>query len=199
MNQEGSIDESEPFILIEGAKWGDAKFYGNWLLAAARADALWKKAIEAPSFCKQVERLMVVYTPDFGIGAIVLLSQIEKYCTSFLVRLNSELEAESFTMMVDMGFFVLTGQRYQMVIPTGLSVEKVKRATLRYAQTEDEKYVLHPEHLVTTMPYAEAQAWQMRLRAFDENCRCADRLLLLEASSDLASKAVLDRRHSPII
>ena len=193
------IHESEPFILVEGPKWGNAKFYGKWLLAAARADALWKKAIKAPSFEKKIERLLVVYMPDFGIGAIVLLSQVEKNFATFLVRLNSELEVELFTMMVDMGFFVLTGQRYQMVIPTDLSMEKVKTATLKYAQTEDEKCVLHPEHLVTTMPYVEAQAWQMRLRAFDEKCRCADRLLLLEASSDLASKAALDGRYSPII
>ena len=87
---------------------------------------------------------------------------------------------DEFTMMVEMGFFVLTGQRYQMVIPTRLTIGKVKRAALKLAQTEDEEYYLHPEYLVVTMPYAEAKAWQVRLRGMSEDNRCADKLLLLE-------------------
>jgi len=35
-------------------------------------------------------------------------------------------------------------------------------------KTEDEFFVLHPEHIVTTMPLAEARAWQDRLRAIDD-------------------------------
>jgi hypothetical protein len=39
---------------------------------------------------------------------------------------------------------------------------------LRYALTEDEDFMLHPERIVTaTMPFAEARAWQDRLRAID--------------------------------
>ena len=26
-------------------RWGDAEFYGKWLLAAAKAEALWKEAM----------------------------------------------------------------------------------------------------------------------------------------------------------
>jgi hypothetical protein len=47
---------------------------------------------------------------------------------------------------------------------------KVKKALLRYAQTEDSEYILHPEHLVTAMPFLEAKA---------ENHRNADRHVLL--------------------
>jgi hypothetical protein len=83
-------------------------------------------------------------------------------------------------MMVEMGFFVLTGQRYQMVIPTQLIMAKVKRAALKLAQTEDEECYLHPEYLVATMPYAEAKAWQNRLREMGDDHRNADRLLLLD-------------------
>jgi hypothetical protein len=78
-----------------------------------------------------------------------------------------------------MGFFVLTGQRYQMVIPTRLTLRKVMKA-MRLAKTEDEESYLHPEYIITTMPYAEAKAWQSRLRGMDETHRVADRLLLLE-------------------
>ena len=124
---------------------------------------------------------MVAEIPNFSIGATVLLSRIEKNLASFIVRLNSEevTLVEEFAMMVGMGFFILTGQRYQMVIPTRLNMAKVKRSVLKFAQTEDQDSYLHPEYLVATMPHAEGKAWQERLRVMDEAHRCADRLLLL--------------------
>ena len=84
---------------------------------------------------------------------------------SFTIQLDGE-EAElveEFVMMVEMGFFVLTGQRYQMAIPEQLDMDVVKRAALKFAKTEDEESYLHPVYLVATMPYAEAEAWQERL------------------------------------
>jgi hypothetical protein len=154
-------------------------FYGSWLLAIAKADALWKEAIKDPRFNKKVERPMVVSIPDFSIGGTILLSRLEKNLASFLVDLNAE-EGEEFVMMVEMGFFVLTGQRYQMVIPAHLDMKTVEIAALKLAQTEDEEYYLHPERLVATMPYTQAEEWQARLRLMDEDLRCADRILLLD-------------------
>ena len=66
-------------------------------------------------------------------------------------------------------------------------MDRVKMAALKFAKTEDEEYYLHPEYLVATMPYAEAKAWQSRLREMDEVHRHADRLLLLETNSDFVS------------
>jgi hypothetical protein len=165
MNIKDSIEESEPYILVEGPKWGDAEFYGKWLLAAAKAEALWKKAINDPIFEKQIEPLTICEIPDFGMGATVMLSQLKKNLASFTVRLRGEytLLVEDFVMMVEMEFFVLTGQRYQMTIPTGLSMEKVKMAALKLAQAENEDF-LHPEYLVATMPKTEAEDWQRRLK-----------------------------------
>ena len=182
MNLEDPLHETEPYILIEGPRWGDAEFYGRWLLAAAKAEALWKEAISDPSFQKQIEVVKVLVIPDFSIAATVLLSKFEKNLFSTSVGLTSE-EVDLFNeivMMVEMGFFVLTGDRYQMMIPTKLKIGKVKRAALMFAQTEDADG-LHPERLVATMPYARAEEWQRRLRQLDENQRCADRLLLLGA------------------
>ena len=88
---------------------------------------------------------------------------------------------DEFVMMAEIGFFVLTGQRYQMAIPTRLIMEKVKMAALKFAQTEDEECYLHPEYLVATMPKIEAEAWQKRLRDIDSPHRCADRAVLLDA------------------
>ena len=78
MNLEVSIEKDLPCILVEGPRWADAAFYGKWLLAAAKANALWDKAIKDPSFEKQVNRLMVAYIPEFSISATVLLSYLEK-------------------------------------------------------------------------------------------------------------------------
>ena len=79
MNLEDPLHETEPYILIEGPRWGDAEFYGRWLLAAAKAEALWKEAISDPSFQKQIEVVKVLVIPDFSIAATVLLSKFEKF------------------------------------------------------------------------------------------------------------------------
>ena len=182
MNPKNFINENEPYILVEGPKWGDAEFYGEWLSMAAKAEALWKEALKNPIFEEQVDQLTIIFIPEFSIGATVMVSQLEKNLASFAIQLNGEQVdlVDMFVMMADMGFFVLTGQRYQMAIPAQLNMDVVKSAALKFAQTADPEYYLHPEYLVATMPYVEAKAWQGRLRTMDSAHRCADRLLLLE-------------------
>ena len=65
-------------------------------------------------------------------------------------------------------------------IPAKLNMDLVKSAALRYAKTEVEDEGLHPECLIATMPYAQAEEWQTRLRDMDEEKRCADRAVLLD-------------------
>src|SRR5262249_47467831 len=103
---ENSISDDCPCILIEGPRWGDAAFYGKWLLAAAEADAIWEKA--DPSFKNH----------NLGMTAITLLSALWRGRVALMVCLTDW----HVIMMVEMGFFVLTGERYQMVIPRQLSV-----------------------------------------------------------------------------
>ena len=79
------------------------------------------------------------------MAATFLFLELRGQYASFMLRLDSE-EGELFAMLAEMGFFALTGQRYQMVIPYRLSLAKVKRALLRFAQTEDAEFVLHPEY-----------------------------------------------------
>ena len=61
--------EIEFVFLVEGPKWGDAEFLGQWLLAAAKANALWKEIFKDPSFKTYVQRQTVCYEPDFGDAA----------------------------------------------------------------------------------------------------------------------------------
>jgi hypothetical protein len=87
------------------------------------------------------------YLPDVSICATILLSQLETDLVCFVIPLV-DWEARGFTVMAEMGFFVLTGQRYQMVIPSRLTVGKVKKAGLKLAQTEDESRISCRHHAI---------------------------------------------------
>jgi hypothetical protein len=161
-------------VLVEGPSWGDAKFYGRWLLAAAEAEVFWKNAYKDSEFQKQIDRVCVAYIPHFGISATLIIMGLREYRTSLMVDLNTE-EGESFAMMVAMGFFTFSAPRYQMTIPSHLTEMQVRQAILNFAQTEDAEFMLHPEHLVTSISFAEARAWQDRMRAiggFRDNLCC---------------------------
>jgi hypothetical protein len=54
------------WVLVEGPAWGDAQFYGEWLLSAAKAQVLLRTALKDQQFATQVERVRIVYEPDFG-------------------------------------------------------------------------------------------------------------------------------------
>ena len=167
-------------VLVAGAEWGDVEFYGKWLLAAAKAEDLWKKACDEPDFVKQVDRLRVVAIPHFGITALVFLARLKDNLSSFVLSFNgSEGEGmNEFVMMVELGFFVRTARGYQMAVPTDLNLSKVKAAALTYARTEDEEYYLHPELVVYSMPLAEALQCQLRELAVSNFRRDGDRLPL---------------------
>lgn len=172
------VNNDQPHLLIEGPRWGDAAFYGGWLLEAAKANKLWIEGKRDPVFAKQVERLEVCYFLDFGVMATILLRKLLGLST-MIVALDSE-DAETVAMMAGMGFFVLTGERYQMTVPTKLDLATVKRALLDLTETEDSECMFHPERLVATMSRSSAVAWQDRLGDMDEDLRVADRHLLLE-------------------
>lgn len=158
---------SRPCILVEGPTWGNAELYGNWLLAAARAEYFWKEAQQDPEFNKQVERVCLVYVADFALAASVMIMQLKEYRTTFLIDLHSE-EAEEFTMMALMGFFHPADRRYKFIVPPKLTAATVRDAILRFALTEDEEFALHPECFVCAMSFTEARACQERIRAIDE-------------------------------
>lgn len=190
------IQDTEPFILVEGPKWADAEFYGKWLLMATKAQALWERALKCPSFKKQTELLTVLYTPTFDYSASLFLFQLQKNLVSFAIRLiNGDdwecAEVNQFTLMAQMGFFVLTDQRYQMAIPAKMNMDVVKSAALRFAKTEVEDEGLNPEWLVATMPYMLAQQCQIRLRDMDEDQRCAERAVLLAKQLDKGKSAAV--------
>ena len=142
-----------------------------------------RKALNDPEFQRADFVHVIAYcVPDFAIGATCSAFLLVRNQTTIIIRLNNDdiHEFNEFPVMVEMGFFALTGQRYQMVIPKRLTMARVKKAALRFAQSEDADGILRPECLVVTMPYEEAGEWQSRLRNMDPAHRDADRISLLE-------------------
>src|SRR5262245_32728269 len=166
------MERTDPYILVQGPAWGDAQFYGEWLLAAARAEAYRKEAYADGDFRRQVKHVCDSYIPDFGIAATAMIIQLKDYRTTFLIELDS-IDGEDFAMMAEMGFFAQRNPSYQMTLPYLLTLEKVKAAIFKYAKTEDDEFMLHPEYLVTAMPLSEATALQNRLRAIHDFHECS--------------------------
>jgi hypothetical protein len=161
------MERTDPYILVQGRAWGDAQFYGQWLQAAANAEAFWKEAYADEDFKRQVDHVCDAYIPDFGIAATVMIMHLKEYRTTFLIELNSE-DGDDFAMMTEMGFFAHRNPSYQMTLPRFLTLEKVKAAIFKYSKTEDDEFMLHPEYLVTAMPLSEATTLQHRLRAIHD-------------------------------
>jgi hypothetical protein len=115
----------------------------------------------------RVDRLEVTRILDFGIEAISFVMDLRDQLYSFVIRLQSD-EGEAFAIMSEMGFFKWTGNHYQMVVPSRLTLHTVKDALLRLALTEDAEYVLHPEYFVKAVPLLEAIGWQLWLRERNE-------------------------------
>jgi hypothetical protein len=160
-----SHDSQEaPRVLIEGAPPGAAEFVAQWLLAAVEADQLLQREFsENPDFRKSIERLELIYGIAFAPPAMVFLTMWLNDVTAFELDFWSEW-VEIFSVMADIGFFTLTGNRYQMTVPNDLKIDRIKEALLRLAATEDaEDYSLHPEWLLTTMTKQEASDEKLRL------------------------------------
>jgi hypothetical protein len=94
--------------------------------------------------------------------------QLVEFRNSLIVRVDDVFRTDHFAMMAGMGFFRAVGRHHHMSLPKRLRPVDVRRAILKYAETEDEESMLHPEHLVTAMPITEAKVHQIRLRALDE-------------------------------
>jgi hypothetical protein len=161
------MERTDPYVLVQGAAWGDAEFYGQWLQAAGKAEAFWKEAYADEDFRQQVDHVCDAHVPDFGIAATVMIMQLKEYRTTFLIELNSE-DGNDFAMMAEIGFFAHRSPFYQMTLPYSLTSERVKAAIVRYAKTEDDEFMLHPEYLVTPMPLSEALTLQLRLQAIND-------------------------------
>src|SRR5262245_13178681 len=83
--------EKETVVLIEGPAWGDAGFYGQWLLDAAKANELLQQAKkDDQKFREAIATLEILHCLDFGIGATLFLSWLNRKFHSFVIDSSSE-------------------------------------------------------------------------------------------------------------
>jgi hypothetical protein len=119
------------------------------------------------------QRRMTLNLPG-ALGAFKSIWEIEEI---FLLELIESEWSEMFFVMVSLGFFTLTGDRYQMTIPRELKIETVKNAFRRIATTERRSML--EERFLITVTEQEAVAWKRRLLALGSPQRLADREALL--------------------
>ncbi len=171
---------SAPWVLVEGPGPGDAEFLGRWLLAAVEAEKQLAQQFNAnPALKKQIERLEVASLVSFSSEATHFVSLWTKTLSCFSISLWDEW-GEMFAVMAEIGFFTLTGDRYQMTVPKHITGRKIEKALLRIASTEDEAFYMHPEYLVSFLSAEAANVWQEKLDRIAWMQRVADRALLLE-------------------
>jgi hypothetical protein len=140
-------NEDRPCVLVEGPCWGDAEFYGQWLLAAAKAKELLQTTKKRDAeFYAAIATLEMMQDLDFGIMATVFVSRLAVEFDTFIIDAASS-DLLDFVLMAEMGFFTRTGDRYQMTLPTSLEMGQIKRAHLKLARTEDDNWI-HPEQLL---------------------------------------------------
>ena len=108
------IGESEGCIVVEGPGRSDREFQCEWLLAAAQALDLWKKAYADPEFEIRIESLSRDVSRRQMTGALTTVIPSE--------------EIDVFVGMCGMGFFRRKGERYRIAIPPKLTIKQVKAA-----------------------------------------------------------------------
>jgi hypothetical protein len=176
MNEEMAAEQL--WVLVEGPGPGEAEFLGRWLLAAVEADrALQEQFKQNPDLKELMSRLELCWLIPFSLLAMDFVELLMTNRICFGLALCDS--GEAFSVMAQIGFFRLTGDRYQMTIPQEVSGSRIEAALLRLAATEDEESFLHPEHLVTCLSEADAKTWKHRLERLPWMQRVADRALLL--------------------
>ena len=186
MTTDTAMHEHKTAVLVEGPAWGDAQFYGEWLLNAAKANELLKQARrDDPSFNKAVETLEVIYCLDFGISATVYLWKLANEGKYTFVVDPCDQDLIDFALMVDMGFFTLTECRYQITIPCGLDLQNVKRAHLKLVETEDDEWN-HPERHILLVAHEELKEARRQLHEMNQSKRLRQRLVFLSTRQGIS-------------
>ena len=117
---------------------------------------------------------------DFALAGTLLVSHLGPEFPALVIDLYEEcFYVDMLCIMTELGFYELTGDRYQMTLPARLNAAAVRNAVLKLANTMDEDEVVHPERLVVSMSRPEAKDWHRRLSKLSETARLTDRRILL--------------------
>ncbi|WP_271498216.1 hypothetical protein [Bradyrhizobium sp. CCBAU 11357] len=142
-----SLRNKDRWVLVEGPGPGEAEFLGRWLLAAAAADRALQERFKQNEILKeQISSVEIVYQIRFSSAATKILELLMKDLTAFSLPIQSDW-IDLFAVMADLGFFCLTGERYQMTVPCEASGCAIEASLLKLAATEH-RFALQPEHMI---------------------------------------------------
>jgi hypothetical protein len=151
-------------VVVEGPCC-DGQFVHDWLKSAIECDRIVQlHCTREPEFRELFGRLPVVYGIHFTSAATAFIRKLMRDCRSFSLNLMNSSWADSFAIMVGIGFFTRFDERYRMTIPRELSSEVITESLLQLAGTEDDDDCLHPERHLATMSSCCAKDLRQRLR-----------------------------------
>jgi hypothetical protein len=171
-----TVDSKQvPFVVVECLPTGDAELASRWLAAAIDADRMLSRhCLDNPEFKSAIERLGAVYAVEFSPAALAFVHFWLNSPSAFALNLFDSEWGENFAFMAATGFFTRRGQHYQMTHPHhALTTERIARALLRLAATEDDDHYLHPESILTTTTKAEANRSVLSIKRVDRKRRMA--------------------------
>jgi hypothetical protein len=183
------LPEGDDFshVVVEGPSCGDAEFICQWLNAALESDRLLDQhSTKDPPFWNSMLRLEMESLIEFAPAATAFIRKWLKNRRSFSLNLRDSPWVGIFTVMVGIGFFTRTGNRYQMTVPHRVELGSITESLLQLAETEDAEYYLHPERHLVAMTSYQAKHLRARLSGSDEETRLADREKLLAENKVLA-------------
>jgi hypothetical protein len=117
---------------------------------------------------------------EFGPAATEFVRRWLKNYGLFQLNVTRSEWSEMFAVMVGLGFFTYTNDRYQMTIPSVVDAEQIADVLLRLAATEDGEYYLHPENLVEVRCRDGVTATMQRIGSMKLPERIAERQGLLD-------------------
>jgi hypothetical protein len=134
------------WVLVEGPGPSEAEFLSLWLLAAVEADrAVQEQFKQNPGLKRQMSRLEVAYLTSFSFSwaAMRFVELLMKNRACFMLALWDDW-GEIFIVMAELGFFRLTGDRYQMTRARGVDRNTIWMRLWR--GTPPEQAAAHPVH-----------------------------------------------------
>jgi hypothetical protein len=163
---------AKPHVLLEMSDEPDCRFVADWLVRADEAEKAWTNALDDPCFRERTLLLTADGMPNLAASALEIFGELEHRCHVTVLELYPEgdfLLNREFAFLVQLGFFVDTGESYKMTVPAKMTPTMVKDAALALLLTlgvgEDGIGTIQPERLLHTYSATEAEARRSRLMA----------------------------------
>jgi len=161
-------------IVIEMPPAPDCRFVGSWLLKVAEAAALVSQLRSNPTFARLISNMAT--EPTIEAAALEVVSALRHdpvwpfHATSPNIALAIEIGdltgnfGTEFAILVEFGFFILKGGRYQMSVPKSVTPQVALEAVRKVASTDVEQAGPEPTLILHTMSKARAEAMAQQLR-----------------------------------